>query len=254
MRTAEELVAARLAELISESSSTVALTGAGISVPSGIPDFRTPGTGLWTDVDPTKVAHIDAFRRDPATFWSFYRPRFQALGAKRPNSAHRFLAELEKHDLLDGVITQNIDRLHHAAGSRSLIEIHGSIQTSTCQCCGARFQLEAVERLFTDEGVAECSLCCGLVKPDVVLFGEMLPDRAMLAAQNLAENADLMLCIGSSLEVHPAAGLPDLTLAAGGKVAVITIGPTPFDDEAEFKLGGDVVDELQAVRAALMLD
>lgn len=254
MKTAGELVATQLAELISESSSTVALTGAGVSVPSGIPDFRTPGTGLWSGADPAKVAHIDAFKRDPATFWSFYRPRFQTIGAKLPNPAHRFLAELEERGLLDGVITQNIDRLHLAAGSRNLIEIHGSIQTSTCQCCGARFQLEAVEELFTDEGIAECSLCCGLVKPDVVLFGEMLSDRAMLAARHLAENADLMICIGSSLEVYPAAGLPELTLAAGGKVVLVTIGPTPFDDEAELKLGGDVVDELKAVRAALMLD
>jgi NAD-dependent deacetylase len=108
--------AERLAELIRESSCTVALTGAGVSVPSGIPDFRTPETGLWENVDPMEVAHIDVFERDPARFWSYYRPRFHSLGDKRPNAAHEALAELERRGLLEGVVTQNIDRLHRAAG------------------------------------------------------------------------------------------------------------------------------------------
>src|SRR5204862_4689966 len=128
--------AERLAGLIRESSSTVALTGAGISVPSGIPDFRSPGEGLWEQVDPMEVAHIDAFRSDPAKFWSFYRPRLHSLGVVEPNDAHRVLAELERRDLLDAVITQNIDELHHKAGSARVIAVHGSIRTSSCQWCG----------------------------------------------------------------------------------------------------------------------
>jgi NAD-dependent deacetylase len=242
--------AARLAELIRESSCTVALTGAGISVPSGIPDFRSPGTGLWTKVDPMKVAHIDAFRRDPKAFWDYYRPRFAMLGDKRPNRGHEALAELERRGYLEAVITQNIDRLHRTAGSERVIEVHGSIETSSCQVCGASFRLEEVGELFV-EGVAECRLCCGAVKPDVVLFGELLPERAMADAQELAARADLMLCVGSSLEVYPVAGLPELTLSSGGQVAIVTRSRTPYDGAAAVRLDGDVVAELDAVLAAL---
>jgi NAD-dependent deacetylase len=242
--------AVRLAELIREAGSVVALTGAGISVPSGIPDFRSPGTGLWTKVDPMEVAHIDAFRRDPKAFWDYYRPRFAMLGDKRPNPAHAALAELERRGHLEAVITQNIDRLHRTAGSQRVVEVHGSIETSSCTSCGARFRLEEVDNLFVD-GVAECRLCCGAVKPDVVLFGEMLPEAAMREAQELADGADLMLCVGSSLEVHPVAGLPELTLSAGGRVAIVTRSSTPYDREAVVRLDGDVVAELDAVLAAL---
>lgn len=254
MRSAEATSAAgtaRLVELLGESSSTVALTGAGISVPSGIPDFRTPGSGRWTKVDPMKVAHIDAFRRDPRAFWEYYRPRFETLSDKEPNAAHLALAELERRGLLDGVITQNIDRLHRAAGSERVVEVHGTIETSSCTCCGACYPLEQVEGLFTEEGIAECRMCCELVKPDVVLFGEMLPADAMREAEELAARADLMLCIGSSLEVHPVAGLPAVCLEAGGRLAVITQSSTPYDPEATVRLGGDVVDELGAVLRAL---
>ena len=241
----------RLAALIRESASTVALTGAGISVPSGIPDFRSPGTGLWTKVDPMKVAHIDAFHRDTAEFWRYYRPRFQMLGDRKPNPAHDALAELERRGLLDAVVTQNIDRLHRAAGSERVIEVHGSIATSSCTSCGASYGLEEVDDLFEEDGVATCRGCCGKVKPDVVLFGELLPETAMAEAQELCAGADLLLCVGSSLEVYPVAGLPELTLAGGGAVAVITKSATPYDPEAAVRLDGDVVDELRAVLAAL---
>jgi NAD-dependent protein deacetylase/lipoamidase len=241
----------RLAELIRESSCTVALTGAGISVPSGIPDFRSPGEGLWEKVDPMEVAHIDAFRRDPAKFWSFYRPRFHMLGDKQPNGAHEALAELERRNLLEAVITQNIDMLHVKAGSERVIEVHGSIRTSSCQSCGAEFALAEVEGLFDEQGAARCSSCAGPVKPDVVLFGELLPTDAMADAEALAARADLMLCVGSSLEVYPVAGLPSVTLGRGGRIAVITKGPTPFDQDATVRMDGDVVADLDAVLAAL---
>jgi NAD-dependent deacetylase len=243
--------AQRLAELIRESSCTVALTGAGISVPSGIPDFRTPGEGIWEKVDPMEVAHIDAFRRDPARFWSFYRPRLHALADVQPNGAHRALAELERRGLLEAVITQNIDTLHHKAGSERVIEVHGSIRTSSCQSCGAEFALEGVESLFDRDGTARCAECQGPLKPDVVLFGEFLPERAMLEAEELAAQADLILCVGSSLEVYPVAGLPSVTLGRGGRLAVITKGPTPFDRDAAVRMDGDVVADLDAVLEAL---
>lgn len=243
--------AERLAGLIRESRCTVALTGAGISVPSGIPDFRTPGEGIWETVDPMEVAHIDAFRRDPARFWGFYRQRLQMLGEKEPNGAHQALAELERRGLLEAVITQNIDTLHTKASSERVIEVHGSIRTSTCQSCGTSFETAEIEKLLAEDGAAICSSCGGPVKPDVVLFGEMLPAEAIAEAETLSQRADLMLCIGSSLEVFPVAGLPSVTLRSGGGVAVITIGPTPFDANAVVRMDGDVVADLEAVLAAL---
>jgi NAD-dependent deacetylase len=241
----------QLAELIRESRCTVALTGAGVSVPSGIPDFRTPETGLWENVDPMEVAHIDVFERDPARFWSYYRPRFHSLGAKRPNAAHEALAELERRGLLEGVITQNVDRLHRAAGSEKVVEVHGSIDTSTCRECEVSYGLDEVDTLFDGEGVARCEACGGAVKPDVVLFGELLPEAAMRRAQELAARAELMLCVGSSLIVHPVAGLPEVTKACGGSLAIVTKGATPYDGDAVLKLEGEVDEELGAVVAAL---
>jgi len=243
--------AEELAELIRSSERVVALTGAGISVPSGIPDFRSPGTGLWEKVDPMQVASIDAFHRDTKAFWEFYRPRFAMLADRQPNGAHLALAELENRGMLEAVITQNIDRLHGAAGSERVIEVHGTVASSSCTSCGASWLLEEIEALFEEDGVATCSGCCGKVKPDVVLFGELLPEAAMAEARQLAESAELMLCIGSSLEVFPVAGLPELTLAGGGKLAVITQGPTPYDQDAVLRLSGDVVEELESTLAAL---
>ena len=241
----------RLAELIRQSRSTVVLTGAGISVPSGIPDFRTPETGLWANVDPMEVAHIDVFERDPARFWSYYRPRFESLGDKRPNAAHEALAELERRGLIEGVVTQNIDRLHGAAGSREVVEVHGSIETSSCRHCDAAYGLDEMDRLFDVEGVALCPACGGSVKPNVVLFGEMLPEAAMRRAQGLAEAAELLVCVGSSLAVYPVASLPSVTLERGGKLAIVTKGPTPYDGDATIKLEGEVDEELAALAAAL---
>jgi NAD-dependent deacetylase len=241
----------RLAELLGRSRRAVALTGAGVSVPSGIPDFRTPETGLWAKVDPMEVAHISVFERDPERFWSYYRPRFQALGDKEPNRAHEALAELERRGLIEGVITQNIDRLHRAAGSENVIEVHGSIETSSCRECETSFDLNEVNDLFDERGVALCGECGGAVKPDVVLFGELLPETAMAQATELAEGADVMLCVGSSLAVHPVAGLPQVTLDSGGSLAIVTKGPTPYDRNAELKLEGEVDEVLAALLAAL---
>ena len=243
---------AELAELIRSARSTVALTGAGISVPSGIPDFRSPGTGIWEKVDPMEVAHIDAFQSDPARFWSFYGRRFAALRDKRPNGAHAALVELERRDLLDAVITQNIDQLHRRAGTQELVEVHGTIATSSCLDCGGRFDLDDVRgRLDSDaDGVPRCD-CGEPLKPDAVLFGEMLPEDALLRAQRLTLDADLLLCVGSSLEVYPVAALPGVTLGRGGRLALVTQGPTPYDSDAKVKLDGDVVRELEGVLAAL---
>jgi NAD-dependent deacetylase len=244
--------AAELAGLIRSARSVVALTGAGISVPSGIPDFRTPQTGVWANVDPMEVAHISIWRRHPARFWGFYGQRFAVLDGKQPNGAHRALVELERRGALDAVITQNIDGLHAAAGTRDPIEVHGSVATASCLACGESYPLSEVRaRLDVDaEGIPRCD--CGLpLKPDVVLFGELLPEAAIQRGYELAAGADLLLCVGSSLEVWPVAELPQVTLDRGGAIAIVTIGPTPYDHRAAVKLSGDVVTELEAVVAAL---
>jgi NAD-dependent deacetylase len=240
----------RLAALIRSSKRTVALTGAGISVPSGIPDFRSPGTGLWENVDPMEVAHIDVFLRDPQRFWAYYRPRFGMLADKEPNPAHRALAELEARGMLEAVVTQNIDTLHRKAGSRHVVEVHGTIETGSCWQCKTAYPLDRVAGMFDELGVARCE-CGGAVKPDVVLFGEMLPEHAMEEAHALCASADLLLCVGTSLEVYPVAGLPEVTRRAGGAIAIVTIGATPYDADAVVRLGGDVVEELEALLGVL---
>jgi NAD-dependent deacetylase len=238
--------------MIREADSAVVLTGAGISVPSGIPDFRSPGKGIWEKVDPMEVAHIDVFRRDPDRFWEFYSQRFTTLGDKQPNDAHRAVAELERRGLVDAVITQNIDRLHRRAGSERVIEVHGSIDECVCMECGGRVGLARVLEIIAEHpGAPECDACISPLKPNVVLFGEMLSAEAINDAHACAENADLLIAIGSSLEVYPVASLPRVTLDGGGRIAVVTQGDTPYDRAAEVKLSGDVVSELEAVLAAL---
>jgi NAD-dependent deacetylase len=243
----------RLAELMREAGSVVALTGAGISVPSGIPDFRSPVTGLWANVNPMEVAHIDVFRSDPERFWSFYGERFATLGSKQPNDAHRALVALEERGMLHAVITQNIDMLHRKAGTRDLVEVHGSIEHCVCENCSTQVPLAEVRaRLEEDlKGVPRCAQCSRALKPEVVLFGEILPESAMGRAQQLCAAADVLLCIGSSLEVYPVGALPRLTAQAGGALAIITEGSTPMDDLATVRLNGDVVDDLRSLIAAL---
>jgi NAD-dependent deacetylase len=207
---------------------------------------------MWEGVDPMEVAHIDAWRRDPDRFWTFYGDRFASLVDKRPNRAHEVVAELERRGAIRGVITQNIDRLHRAAGSENVLEIHGSIEHSLCLQCGGRTAIDrVVEILATGPGAPECPACVYPLKPDVVLFGELLPAQAMAEAERLATEADLMICIGSSLLVQPAAGLPQLTLESGGQIAIVTESDTPLDDYAAVKLTGDVVEELDALEQAL---
>lgn len=241
-----------LARLVERAGSVLALTGAGISTPSGIPDFRSPGTGMWANVNPMSVAHIDVLRDDPAMFWAFYSERFTTLGEVKPNRAHDVLVEMEQRGILTGVVTQNVDRLHGLAGTQELIELHGSIDRSPCTACEAHWGLDEVRgRAGADaEGIPRCD-CGAMIRPGVVLFGEMLPQEALIRASELAADADLIICIGSSLEVHPAAGLPQLTLSAGGALAIITEGQTPLDERAAVRLRGDVVDELEALLAAL---
>src|SRR5919202_2703884 len=174
-----------LAELIRESQPCVVLTGAGVSTESGVPDFRSP-SGLWARFDPVDYGSIDAFRADPRRVWEFYAPRFAVLTEAEPNAGHRALAELERRGLVRAVVTQNIDLLHERARSREVVEVHGSIRTSTCPRCGGSYPLAAVVALIGDRGAPRCPACGGVLKPDVVFFGELLPEEAIDRAFGLA--------------------------------------------------------------------
>jgi NAD-dependent deacetylase len=221
----------------------VALTGAGVSTASGIPDFRSAG-GLWERVDPMEVASVGAFRRDTDRVWEFYRARLDLMTRVAPNPAHQALARLQRDGLLQALITQNVDGLHAAAGSPDPVEVHGSLAAAVCPRCGVRMARSEVEaRLAAAPGAPLCA-CGSALKPGVVLFGELLPEAAIDRAFSLAEASDLILCCGTSLEVHPVAGLPAVVLERGGVVAILTDGPTPYDDEAAYRLRGPLAEVL----------
>ena len=243
--------AERLAELIRQNQPCVVLTGAGVSTESGVPDFRSP-TGMWAEFDPLEYATLGAFRRDPAKVWRFYAPRFAMLAEAEPNAAHLALAELERLGLVRAVVTQNIDLLHERAGSRAVVEVHGSIRTSSCLSCGAVYLLAEVAPLVeAGDAAPACAACGAILKPDVVFFDELLPEGALERAQALAEEARLLLVVGSSLEVHPVADLPHATLAAGGRVAVVNRTATWVDGRAALVLRGSAGEMLAGALAAL---
>ena len=220
--------ASELAALIRSRGPVVVLTGAGMSTESGIPDFRSAG-GLWADVDPFEVASIDAFRRDPLRVWRWYGPRIHSLLAAEPNAGHRALAALEQAGHVTAVVTQNIDTLHTRAGSGDVVEVHGSIRSFVCLGCGRREPLETVLAQLEHREAPVCPGCGEILKPGVVMFGELLPLDAMARAERLAREAAVMLVVGSSLEVWPVAGLPGETVSAGGALAILNRDPTPFD-------------------------
>jgi NAD-dependent deacetylase len=243
--------AAPLADLLRERQPCVVLTGAGVSTESGIPDFRSP-QGLWAQFDPFEYGSIEAFRADPEKVWRFYAPRFSVLTEAEPNAAHRALARLEEAGLVRAVVTQNIDLLHERAGSREVVEVHGSIRTSSCPGCGASYPLPRVLELLEGSEVPRCPDCGAVLKPDVVFFGELLPEDAIDRAFALAREAALLLVVGSALEVYPVAGLPFETLDAGGAVAIVNRGPTAFDGRATLKVDDSAGEVLAAVVAELL--
>ena len=243
------------------------LTGAGASTESGIPDFRSAG-GIWAEYDPMEYATIDAFRRDPEKVWDFYAARFFGAGKAappshrlrratsrlgvlteaKPNPAHQVLAELERRGLVEAVITQNVDRLHERAGSVNVIEVHGSLRTSSCLDCGHSEPFDRVVELLP---IPRCERCGAVLKPDVVMFGELLPEEAIDRSFELARGAGLFLVVGSSLEVYPVAGLPDEALAAGAALAIVNRGPTPYDSRADLKIDGSAAETLSAAMRLL---
>jgi NAD-dependent deacetylase len=235
-----------LAELVRSTRPCVVLTGAGVSTESGVPDFRSAG-GIWAAYDPAVVASIDGFRRDPERVWEFYGRRLDLLAGVRPNPAHVVLAELERAGLVQAVITQNVDGLHARAGSREVIEVHGSLASAACLECG--------ETVRADElalPLPRCPVCGSVLKPGVVMFGELLPQDALARAVELAAAAGLLLVVGSSLQVWPVAGLPGETLRHGGRVAVVNREPTPYDDVATIVIRADAGPVFEELRLVLL--
>lgn len=226
-------------QLVSSAQRIVALTGAGVSTPSGIPDFRSPSSGLWQNADPTHVASLGAFRRDPQPFYRWISPLLDTMLRAEPNQAHKALAGLEQLGKLQAIITQNIDGLHQRAGSQNVLELHGHTRTATCIQCGR--QSEAQEHLaVVARGEVPRCVCGGAIKPDVILFDEMLPSKTWHAAEKAVEQCDLLLIAGTGLEVYPVAALPERALQRNVNIIIINFDATWADDYATVVLREDV--------------
>lgn len=253
-RLSERRLPERLADaidLLRSARSVVALTGAGISTPSGIPDFRSPGSGLWEKDDPAVVASISGFRRDPRPFFDWIRPLVRKAQQAQPNPAHLALAALEGAGRLDWLVTQNIDDLHARAGSRRVLEVHGSLRTATCQRCGELADgIAAIS--CGDPPVPRCA-CGGVLKPDIVFFGEMLPRGVFERAKQAAIDCNLMLVVGSSLEVMPVGYLPTIAVETGARLVLVNRDATSLDAEADVLLRGDVAEVLPGLVAAVLV-
>lgn len=235
-------------ELIEKSKNIVAMTGAGISTPSGIPDFRSPNSGLWDEVDPLAVASIHAFRRNPQRFYNWIHPLSRLVLEAAPNPAHHALVELERMGKLKAVITQNIDDLHSKAGSQTLFELHGHLRHVTCiQCYQVQDSRDIFKKFIDDRQVPHCPRCGGVLKPNVILFGEQLPMQEFVAAQLVLKQSDLVLIAGSSLEVAPASDLPAAALQNGARLIIINHQPTYLDPKANLIIRGDVSEVLPQI-------
>jgi NAD-dependent deacetylase len=229
------------ADLFRQSKHAVSLTGAGLSTPSGIPDFRSTGTGLWSHDEPLEVASLNTFRTAPESFFKWFRPLASQIYNAQPNSAHLSLAELEKAGRLHSIITQNIDMLHQKAGSQTVIEMHGTMQTLTCTQCYHKVEAALYLDKFVENGnIPRCPQCSNILKPDVILFGEQLPQAAWFKAQQEARQCDLMLVAGSSLEVLPVAGLPMQALDRGAHLIIVNNTPTYLNVRADVTIMEDV--------------
>jgi NAD-dependent deacetylase len=235
----------RAVTLLRSSRRAVALTGAGISTPSGIPDFRSHGSGLWERYDPMAVASMTAFRYHPEAFYEWVSPLARRILEAKPNPAHMALARLEAEGRLAGIITQNIDDLHRRAGSSCVLEIHGHLRQATCVSCFRVFpSQDLLESAAADGVVPRCPICNGVLKPNVILFGEQPPIDVLHRAQTLIGTSDLILVLGSSLEVTPAALLPVPALNSGARMIIINREPTYLDERADVLFHQNVAEVL----------
>jgi NAD-dependent deacetylase len=239
----------KAAQLIKEANHCVALTGAGISTPSGIPDFRSPGSGIWTKYSPMEVASLSAFRYYPLRFYEWIRPFVKSLFLAKPNPAHHALARLEEGSNLVAVITQNIDALHQRAGSKKVIEVHGTYQTLTCLGCYR--QIQATDEFLTEfletEENPHCPHCGNLLKPDIILYEEQLPAQTWRAAREEVLACDVLLVLGSTLTVTPVCDLPLMALGKGAEVIILNRTNTHIDHLAAVSIQGDLEEILPII-------
>lgn len=236
-----------VADLLRKSKRAVVLTGAGISTPSGIPDFRSEGTGLWSRDEPMEVASLNTFRTDPDRFFVWFRPLASLIFNANPNPAHIGLAELEQAGRICSIITQNIDTLHQKAGSKNVIEMHGTLRTLSCTQCFRQAEANHYLKAFVEQGELPYCQCGGLMKPDAILFGEQLPQQAWYDAQRDSRQCDLMLVIGSSLEVLPVAGLPMQAIDRGAHLVILNNAATYIDVRADVVIQEDVAAVIPAI-------
>jgi NAD-dependent deacetylase len=238
----------KAASLFLESNYAVALTGAGISTPSGIPDFRSSQDGLWEKYNPMEVASLSAFRVRPEKFYEWFRPLTRTIVEAAPNPAHLALAELERMGILKEIITQNIDGLHQKAGAKEVHEIHGTSRTLTCVSCYTKHRAETFMDAFINNGeIPYCTKCGSILKPDAILFEEQLPVETWRRVENAIKHCDLLLVAGSSLEVVPVARLPYEAITRGAKLIVVNNQKTYIDSRAEVVINDDVADVLPAI-------
>lgn len=241
----------RAVAFVREATRIAAFTGAGISAESGIPTYRDTDNSLWSEYDPDKFADIDYFMRDSSLYWRFFRDvRYPAIRNAPPNPGHRALAQMEHAGRLIGLITQNIDGLHQEGGSDRVIELHGNTRNIDCLSCGARYSMDEVRAQIETELPPPCRACGGMLKPKVVFFGESLPEQALADAALITAQCDLLLAIGSSLVVYPAAAFPERAKMHGAKLIIINKTPTPYDALAEVVLRESSGDVLPALAAA----
>jgi len=243
----------RAAKLLGAARHAVVLTGAGISTPSGIPDFRSPGTGEWANLDPLDVVSLSAFHRDPARFYAWLRPLIVKMAVAKPNPAHYALAELERMGILQAVLTQNIDGLHQEAGSKNVIELHGSLETLSCPNCRRTVAGDACFKNFIDKNVIpRCTVCGAILKPDIVFYEENLPEEAWFSAVQYAKQADVFLVAGTSLEVMPVSSLPLYALENGAKIIILNFSSTYFDNQATISINENIAIVLPKIVHAIL--
>lgn len=236
------------AVLIRKAERAVVLTGAGISTPSGIPDFRSEGTGLWSRDEPMEVASLSTFRTAPERFFNWFQPLAGQIFNAQPNAAHLALAEFERTGHVHTVATQNIDGLHQKAGSKNVVELHGTLRTMSCTNCFKQFEASPFLPPYVETGkIPQCSNCNGILKPDVILFGEQLPQSAWYEAQHAVRQCDLMVVAGSSLEVLPVARLPMQALDRGAHLIIINNTPTYLNVRADVIILDDVATTLPKI-------
>lgn len=240
------------AHLFRAANSLVAFTGAGLSTPSGIPDFRSPHSGMWEKSDPMTVASIFGFRQNPQAFYNWVRPLARLTMDAQPNPAHFALARLEALGKLKSVITQNIDMLHERAGNHKIYELHGHLREATCIHCFKVYPAKPILERFMEDGIVPlCRECGGILKPNVILFGEQLPIRQLQGAREAVRNCDLLIVLGSSLEVAPASDLPVMAKQAGAKLIIINLEKTHLDSMADLVIHADVAEAMPAILALL---